>query len=150
MAYYQGDYYQGDFWKKLKKGAKRLGRNIGKAAGTLAPLAAFVVPAVGTATLVGRGLTAARKIKRAGRLVRSMSAAPAATLSPATIVTQLTGTNVGTMAPEPLVAIGAKKLSGGSETVRRIRAAKKKRGGMMRRTRARTQYRRRRSRARSR
>jgi len=137
VAYYQGDYYQGDFWKKLGRGVKRLGRNIGAAAKVLAPVASVIVPAVGTATLVGRGITAARTIKRVGRAGRAMVANPAPTMHPNAIASAMTGQLIGTPAPEP-IAVTAGKVSAGSNTVRRIRRAKKRRAAV-----ARTQYRRR-------
>lgn len=71
MSYYQGDYYRGDFWSKLGKGVKRLGRNIGNVAKRLAPVAAIALPLVGSATLVGRAVATAQKIKRTGRSIRS-------------------------------------------------------------------------------
>jgi hypothetical protein len=137
MAYYQGDYYQGDFWSKLGKGVKRLGKNIGAAAKVLAPVASVIVPAVGTATLVGKGMIAARTIKRVGRAGRALTASPAPTMPPSAIASALTGQLVGTIAPEP-VTITTGKVSAGSATVQRIRRAKKRRKST-----ARTQYRRR-------
>lgn len=139
MAYYQGDYYQGDFFKKLGRGVRRLGKNIGAAAKVLAPVASIIVPAVGTATLVGRGITAARTIKRVGRAGRAMTANPAPTMPPTAIASALTGQLIGTPAPEP-ITVTAGKVSAGSNTVRRIRRAKKRRTT---KARARTYYRRR-------
>lgn len=86
MSYYQGDYYRGDFWSKLGKGIKKGIKAIGKVAQTVAPVAGILLPAVGAATLVGRGVAAANKIKRAGRDARSLArsmATPAELASPA-------------------------------------------------------------------
>lgn len=63
MAYYMGDYYRGDFWSKLGKGLK-------KAAKFVAPIAAVALPFAGAGTLVGKGVMAARAVKRAGRNAR--------------------------------------------------------------------------------
>jgi hypothetical protein len=72
MPYYRGDYYRGDgFFKKLGRGIKRLGKNLSP----LAPLAGILLPAFGAATLVGRGVSAARKVKETGREFRRQAAA---------------------------------------------------------------------------
>lgn len=73
MTYYQGDYYRGDFWSKLGKGIKRVGRDIGRVAKTVAPIATILLPTVGAATLVGRGVAAARRVKAAGRQARAVA-----------------------------------------------------------------------------
>lgn len=74
-------YYQGDFWSGLGKGIKRIGRDIGRVAKAAAPIAGILLPAVGAATLVGRGVAAARKVKEAGRVAREV----ARTMTPAEI-----------------------------------------------------------------
>lgn len=67
-----GDYYRGDFWSKLGKGIKRVGRDIGRAAKAVAPIAGIVLPAVGAATLVGRAYSTSKRIKEAGRTARAL------------------------------------------------------------------------------
>lgn len=72
MPYYmgdaRGDYYQGDFWSKLGKGIK-------KAVKFVAPIAAVALPFVGGATLVGRAVSTAGRIKKAGRALRGVQSA---------------------------------------------------------------------------
>lgn len=87
MTYYRGDYYAGDFWSKLGKGVKRTVKGIGKVATTLAPIGAVLLPAVGAATLVGRGVAAARKVKAAGRTARAVmrNVSPAEMASPVAV-----------------------------------------------------------------
>lgn len=64
MGYYMGD-ARGDFWSGLGKGIKRVARDIGRVAKSVAPVAALVLPGVGAATLVGRGVALAGNVKRA-------------------------------------------------------------------------------------
>jgi len=97
VSYYRGDYYRGDFWSGLGKGIKRIGRDIGRAAKAVAPIAGIILPAVGAATLVGRGVTAAARVKKAGREARAVlqTVAPNPQQTPIAIVSQLTGQTVG-------------------------------------------------------
>jgi hypothetical protein len=87
MAYYMGDYRisrasriprgtgiaRGDFWGKLGKGVRRLGRSIGKVATAVAPVAGMLIPGIGAATLVGRGIATAQRVKATGRAMQSQA-----------------------------------------------------------------------------
>jgi len=72
VSYYRGDYYQGDFFRNVGRAFKKGVRDIGRAAKKIAPIAGIVLPFVGGATLVGRGIAAAQRVKRAGRQARAI------------------------------------------------------------------------------
>jgi len=130
VSYYQGDYYQGDLWGRIRKGARKLGRAVKQVARVAAPFAGALLPAVGAATLIGRTAALAGRAKAAGRAARSVGLTIGGK-TPMQVVSQLTGQNVGMLAPEPTPP----KISAASGTIKRIRRAKAKRNYTRRKTR---------------
>jgi len=156
VAYYMGDYYRGDFWSKLGKGIKRVGRDIGRAAKAVAPIAGIVLPAVGAATLVGRAYSTSKRIKEAGRTARALgqayvqplqsvpggiaAAAPLVKQPPAPVLVSGMGiapVSAPTLAPGLSTTTAARRTRAARAGYRRRKTAKRRTTTTRRRTRRR-------------
>jgi hypothetical protein len=154
VSYYRGDYYAGDFWGGLGRGIKRIGRDIGRVVKAAAPVAGILLPAVGAATLVGRGVAAAQKIKQTGRTIRSIAnvaqqtalqqTAGGMTQAPVLLATPAAPTLVPGVAMPPSTSLAPSTTTAARRT-RTVRAAYRRRKAAPKRRRPTTRRRRRRT-----